>query len=319
MKKLRISFPVFALILICACRNSTSNQVPDTVSSGKISISVDESLQPILEKEVEIFQYIYEKATISAQYKPEEDVVADLINKKVRFVVVSRKLTPDELASLSTNGYKPEQIFIATDAISLIVNKINDDTNFSISQIKGILSGKISSWDQMNIHSTLGKIDVVFDNARSGTVRYLQDTLNQGNALPSYCYAQKNNPSVIDYVAANKNALGIIGVNWLGDSDDTTRMIFSKRIRVAGIAGSDTAAENDNFYKPYQAYIALQNYPLTRQIYIILREARAGLGTGFATFVASDRGQTVILKSRLIPATAPLRIIRLDSSLNQLQ
>lgn len=318
MKTLKNIFPFFLLVLSWACNNSSSNNPPDTVSSGKISICVDESLQPIFEKEVQVFQYIYEKAAIDARYKPEQDVIADLINKKMRLAVISRKLTSAELASLSTNGYKPEQILVATDAICLIVNKINEDTNFRVSQLQDILSGKISSWNQINSHSSLGKLAVVFDNAKSGTVRYLKDTLNLGNPLPSFCYAQQNNPSVIDYVASNKNALGIIGVNWLGDSDDTTRMIFSKRVKVAGIAGSDTAAENGNFYKPYQAYIALQNYPMTRQIYIILREARAGLGTGFATFVASDRGQTVILKSRLIPATAPLRIIHLDSNLNQL-
>lgn len=319
MKKFSISIPFFLLIVVCSCTYSTSNKQPDTVSSGKLSISVDESLQPIFEKEVQVFQNIYEKATIDAQYKPEEDVVADLINKKVRLAVISRKLTPEELASLSSNGYKPDQILVATDAISLIVNKINEDTNFTVGQLKEMLSGKISSWSQIDIHSSLGKIDVVFDNAKSGTVRYLKDTLNQGNALPSFCYAQQNNPSVIDYVTANKNALGIIGVNWLGDSDDTTLMIFSNRIKVAGIAGSDTAAENNDFYQPYQAYIAQQKYPMTRQIYIILREARAGLGTGFATFVASDRGQTVILKSRLLPARGVVRIIHLDSNLNQLQ
>jgi phosphate transport system substrate-binding protein len=312
------SLPVLFLIIFSACNHSTSNEQLDTVSSGKISISVDESLQPILEAEASAFQFTYPKATIDAQYKPEQDVIADLLNKKIRFAVISRKLRSDELAALSTNGFQPEQIFIATDAISLIVNKINDDTNFRVDQLREILSGRISSWDQMNGKSTLGKLAVVFDNSKSGTVRYLKDTLNRGNPLPDFCYAQQDNPSVINYVAENKNALGVIGVNWLGDSDDTTRMIFSRRIKVAGIAGSDSAAENGDFYKPYQAYMALQNYPLTRQIYIILREARAGLGTGFATFIASDKGQTVILKSRLIPATAPLRIIQLDSSLNQL-
>jgi phosphate transport system substrate-binding protein len=65
--------------------------------------------------------------------------------------------------------------------------------------------------------------------------------------------------------------------------------------------------------KPYQAYIALKQYPLWRTVQITLREPRVGLGTGFASFVASDKGQRIVLKSGLVPATAPVRIIELTN------
>ena len=80
---------------------------------------------------------------------------------------------------------------------------------------------------------------------------------------------------------------------------------FLKTVHVAGIS-RDSA-----FYQPYQAYIAQKLYPLTRNVIIISREARSGLGSGFLTYVASDKGQRVVLKAGLVPATMPVRIVEI--------
>ncbi len=52
-------------------------------------------------------------------------------------------------------------------------------------------------------------------------------------------------------------------------------------------------------------------YPLYREVYIISKEAYTGLGTGFTAFVASERGQRIVLKLGLVPATMPVRLVEL--------
>ena len=52
---------------------------------------------------------------------------------------------------------------------------------------------------------------------------------------------------------------------------------------------------------------------MIRTWYIVSREARAGLGTGLASFLASERGQRIILKSGLVPATMPVRLVEIRS------
>ena len=58
------------------------------------------------------------------------------------------------------------------------------------------------------------------------------------------------------------------------------------------------------------AYIALKQYPLIREVYMINREGRAGLGTGFVSFVAGDQGQRIIRLMGMLPATMPVRIVK---------
>jgi phosphate transport system substrate-binding protein len=110
----------------------------------------------------------------------------------------------------------------------------------------------------------------------------------------------------VDYVSKNKNALGLIGVEWISDSDDSTTNTFLSKVKVVGVSGDSI------HFQPYQAYMALKHYPLTRTITTINREGRTGLGTGFVAFFASERGQRIVLKAGLVPKTMPLRIVQVN-------
>ena len=117
---------------------------------------------------------------------------------------------------------------------------------------------------------------------------------------------KNNNAEVIKYVKDNKSALGIISVNWISDTQDSISETFLKDIRIVEV-GTDPK----NYCKPYQGYIAEKSYPFRRDVYMISRETFSGLGTGFASFVAGDQGQRIILKSGLVPATMPIRLIEI--------
>ena len=130
----------------------------------------------------------------------------------------------------------------------------------------------------------------------------------QSKIFPSYCFAVNTNKEVLDYVEQHKNAIGVIGVSWISDQDDASVKNFLSRVRVMALSDKENPTA-DEYVQPYQAYIALKQYPLTREVYMISREGRAGLGTGFVSFVAGDAGQRIIRLAGLLPATMPVRII----------
>ena len=110
--------------------------------------------------------------------------------------------------------------------------------------------------------------------------------------------AAKTNPEVVDYVSKNKEAIGVIGVSWISDPNDSLSMAFTKQVSVVRIR-ADNGSE---FVKPYQAYMGIGTYPLKRGFFYCLKEPYHGLGTGFATFLGSYEGQLVIKQFRLFPA-----------------
>ncbi|MBR7948774.1 substrate-binding domain-containing protein [Microvirga sp. STR05] len=301
-----------AVLLLAGCnQNPGANTGPndDTPTSGRIQISVDETFAPILKSQVDTFQKLYTYAHVEAAYKAEDYVANDLMTGKVRAIVIARQLTAAEKAKLESQKLIPRTTKIATDGLAIIVHPSNPDSLLTMAQLKAIFTGQSASWKQISGKNPLGEIDVVFDANRSSTTRYVQDSITRGTALTKRVFAAKSNPALLDYVATHPNAIGIVGANWISDRDDAAVQRFLKRVHVAGISKSDKPASPDDYLQPYQAYLALKTYPLRREVYIISREGRAGLGTGFASFVAGTKGQLIVLKSGLMPATGQTRIV----------
>ena len=57
--------------------------------------------------------------------------------------------------------------------------------------------------------------------------------------------------------------------------------------------------------------MALEQYPLIRNIWMISTDPHLGLADGFISFVSSDKGQRIILKAGLLPAIAPIRLVNI--------
>jgi phosphate transport system substrate-binding protein len=296
------------VLLSCDSRGPGGENA-DTPTAGKINISVDQNFYQILDSQVDTFESLYKYANVTPSYKPEGLVIQDLLQDSARLVVMSRQLTPEENQVFDNLKIRPRITKIAIDAIALIVHPDNPNANLTLEQARNIFTGQIKSWKEINPQSPLSDIRVVFDNKNSSTVRYVMDSLTHNQPLPSNSFAAETNEALVDYVAKDKNAIGVIGVNWISDVDDTTAVNFLNRIKVVALAKSSQPSSLDDYLQPHQAYIAQRTYPLLRDVYIISREARAGLGTGFASFVAGDKGQRIILKSGLVPATMPVRII----------
>src|ERR1043165_2943440 len=143
---------IFLIQNIYSCKPHKPLVETDTPTTGELTISSDESFAPIVKDEENNFEAIYKQATIHVNFKPEPDVVSDLIKNHVREIVIARKLTNDELRYFRED-YPPKQIMIGIDAVAFVVNKQNPDTTLTYGQILDILSGKILDWKEINSQS----------------------------------------------------------------------------------------------------------------------------------------------------------------------
>jgi len=298
---------IMLILVFSSCRNPMGVQpLEETPTRGNIKISVDESFQLLYDTQVYTFESLYVDAKINVSYKPEVDVLADLMNDSVRTVVLTRELTQKEKDYLLAQKFVSRTTKVAHDALALIVNKANPDTLILDFQFADIFRGKIKTWNQIDPKSPEKPISIVFDNNKSGNVRYFREKFDLKGNFPSNCFAVNTNEEVINFVKNNPSALGIISVNWISDTQDSVSNKFLESVKVVEV-GTDPL----NYCKPYQGYIAEGSYPFCRDVYMISRETFSGLGTGFASFVAGDQGQRIILKSGLVPATMPIRLIQI--------
>ncbi len=310
MMKLFKLFPVLFFLLLCSCNDKKPKDGwTDTLISGTIPIAVDEGFKPIIEEELAVFEGLNSEVHIKPHYCSEVDAINSLLKDSVRLVISTRRLSSKEIQSFNSRKFYPREVVMAYDGVGLIINNQNPDSLITVNQVRKILTGEITKWKEIYPNSKLGNIQIVFDNPNSSTVRFAKDSICMGKPFATKgINAQKTNSQVFDYVSKTPNSIGVIGVNWLGARSDTTNLTFKSDVRVMAVSEEDVA-DPSNSFKPYQAYIALGDYPFFRTVYLLINDPRQGLSSGFANFLTSDRGQRIILKSGLVPATQPLRIV----------
>jgi phosphate transport system substrate-binding protein len=295
---------VVGLFILPGCGGDASKgSEQETATNGTIRISVDESFKPVIDSQIKVYQASFPDAHIIAEYKSEADCLKDLSSDSTRMVIVTRGLTKDETQLFESKlQYPPAFGVLAYDAVALILNKSNKDSVFTVNDLREILSG-----------NTAYNYKVVMDGVTAtSTVRYAIDSILKGKPLGKNVEAARSSPEVIEFVSRNPNSIGMIGVSWVGDSDDPEQLSFLNKVKIGSVQCD--YCEDQPFTKPYQANIATGRYPLTRGLFYILKENYAGLGRGFTNFMVYERGQLIFKRAYLLPARMSFEVRKVNMS-----
>lgn len=289
-------------MMLFSCKNKESKE-QQSYTSGRENILVDESFAPILEDVEYIFESTYSDASLRLIMKSENELLNLFLNDTAQVAVLSRLLTKDESRYFQSRNIKIRVNRFAVDGIALITHKSSKDSTANVADIISRLRGKDSPIRNL-----------VFDNANSSTIRYFKDLAEIEDIPVEGIYALKSNSEVVKYVNENPGSVGVVGVNWMVQPPVELEDIVAN-LKILGVKNVAGKAGSDAYYKPNQNDIALGLYPLTRSLYIINCEGGAGLGTGFASFLAGERGQRIVLKSGLLPDSIPSREINIVNSI----
>lgn len=326
MKKiLSVALPAILLMAgATSCQKYSEQRKGNTSTSGMTTVMCDNSFRNIMQQEIDVYEYCYPEASVIPYYVSEREALDSVLSLKSPLAVISRELTPEETKYLKERKKTARCQRIAVDAIALIVNPENPIDQLSKKEIGEILTGKVEKWGDL-WPSDLGKIEVVFDDAQSSTVKYMRDSLTMGEEFGGNVYAQGSNQAVFEAVKNHKNAIGVIGVSWIASdlktsaasieeraqtsqSSDTTNIQFNDAIKVLKVNGNDSPIG----YKPYQAYIFSGQYPLYRSIFMVCTSVSGTTAHGFFSFVTGVQGQKLIQMTGILPATVRPRMVSVN-------
>src|ERR1700676_4489815 len=294
MNILQKCFPciIFAFIgvLFTGCHSGPRIQ-QETPLSGTIHISVDESFKPVIDSQLKVFESSFPNAHILVEYKPEAACLKDLYSDSTRLIIITRGLTlPEERYFKDTLKSPAISGILAYDAVALVVNNHSRDTVMSMDDVRALLQGKSSR-----------QMEAVMDGvSATSTVRYVLDSILMGKTLGKNVIAARSSPQVISYVSSHAEAVGFIGLNWIGDQEDSLELAFMKQVKVVAIR-CDRCTDKPFVY-PFQANIVYGKYPMVRGLYYILKENWSGVGNNFVNFLINERGQLIFKRAYLVPA-----------------
>lgn len=309
-----ISIGLIFLLAICLgvinCKSIKKEEFTDTLTSGAIHISVDESFRPVIDEQIKAFEGSYPGAKIIAHYKPEADCLRDIFKDSLtRMVIVTRGLTRKEEKYFKDSlNYFPRWDEIATDAIAIIVNAQSTDTIFTFERLQQQLSGEMGKKEQ-----------IIFDglNATS-TVRFAIDSVLRGKKFDTgVVRAVNNSQAVLDYVATNPNAIGLVGISWIGNPEERAQVEMLKKVKIVWVKCGHCV--DSPYAKPNQFNIMTRRYPLVRGLFYILKENYSGLGSGFLNFMQYERGQLIFRRAYLGPSKMgfAIRSVKINEKLEK--
>lgn len=281
----------FSLLLVLVWMVSCGKKEDkETILEGEVAVWVDETVFPVIEDQAMVFESQY-NAKVNLVPKSEAEIVNALLADSAQVAILSRDFTKEELKVFSNRKIIPKVTKFAVDGIALICNKKTGDTLIALSDVIDFMKGK-------DVAAIKG---LAFDNPNSSTLRYLSNLAgvksNRGEI-----YSFHNNAEAIKYVSENDGIVGVIGLNWLSQPSPEMQPYLDK-ISVVRLK------DKGDYVFPSQNNLGEGKYPLARDLVVANCQGFSGLGMGFASFVAGERGQRIVLKSGLLPARVPTRKI----------
>ncbi|MBC7947684.1 MAG: substrate-binding domain-containing protein [Chitinophagaceae bacterium] len=282
--------PLLALMMGCSNYEQNRTTWPDTWDKGTIHISADESFKPVIDEQVKVYESNTPGTKIIVHYKPEAECLRDFLVDSIRMVIATRGFTPSEERLISDSlGIAAVKRTVARDAIAVIVHPQSADSLFTMEELVKLLTGKFNK-----------NLIPVFDGVKAtSTVRFIVDSILKHDSLSPKVMAARSSEGVLDFVAKNPTAVGFIGVSWIGNKEDSMQTDFLRKVKIAYLESTNNPG---GFVLPYQVNISAKFYPMVRDLVYTLKERHMGLGTGFADFLVSDKGQLIFRRAYLSPA-----------------
>lgn len=258
---------------VVGCGNSSSNENSEG-GNVTISISGSTSVGPLMEKLAEKFEADNSNVSIEINEVGSSAGIKDAINGVSEMGMSSRELKDEEESQVKATT-------IAYDGIAIITNNNNPIKNITIDEIKGIYTGQITNWNQIEGGKD-APIVVVSREEGSGTRDAFQEIVGYKSEelIPDAMIANATG-AVKETVAGNDNAIGFVSFEYLDD-----------KVNIVNVENVEPTAE----------LVKSGEYKISRPFIVVNKEGSLSEeGQKFIDFILSDEGQTIVKDNKAIP------------------
>lgn len=213
----------------------------------------------------------------------------DLLEGRADVAMSSRAATPAEIAAAAAAGLgrldDPAQEFVvALDGLAIIVHPDNPLASLDRRTLQRIFAGELRQWGELGGHD--GPVRLLARDDRSGTYDTFRSLVLGDTRLHPSARRFESTDELAAEVARNRHAIGFVGLAGIG------------RARALSIHEADTWP-----LPPDAETVAVEDYLLTRRLYVYLRADASPLARSFAAFAVGDAAQPVIERAGFVGQT----------------
>ncbi|HET6511355.1 MAG TPA: phosphate ABC transporter substrate-binding protein [Candidatus Kapabacteria bacterium] len=212
--------------------------------------------------------------------------ISALINGTTDICAASRPMKDNEKQKLIDQyKYAGMEVRVARDGITLFVHGDNPVKEMTLDQIAKIYKGEITNWSEVG--GADQEIVVYGRENSSGTYEYFKEHVLKKEDFKNGMQALSGTAAVVNAVGRDEQGIGFGGLG------------YSKGLKeIAVKPHADSAA-----YLPTKENILSGQYPISRYLYLYLRQRPEGEMKAFIDFILSKNGQEVVANEGFFPVT----------------
>lgn len=293
-----IVLPAALILAACGGTNEGSADANSTVAASEIRIDGSSTVAPLAAAAGELFKAENASVNVSVGTSGTGGGFKKFCAGETDISTASRGIKDEEKAACEAAGITFTEIFVANDALTVVVNKENDwATCLTVDELKKMwepaAEGKVTSWKNINSSFPDEKLELYGAGTDSGTFDYFTKAINgeEGASRTDYNPSEDDNVTV-QGVEGAKGALGYFGLSYFEENAANL-----KALQVDGGTGCvapSIATAQDGTYAP-----------LSRPLYIYVsnESAKKAEVAAYAKFFV-DNNDAITSKALFVPLSA---------------
>jgi phosphate transport system substrate-binding protein len=255
-----------------------------SASAGTVTVKGSDTMVVLGQRWAEEYMKKNPKTVIQVTGGGSGTGISALINGTTDICEASRSMKDAEKKQVAEkSGAPPIEIPVAKDGLSVYVHESNPLTELTMSQLKAIFTGKVTSWK--DVGGPDAKIIPYSRENSSGTYVFFKEHVLENADYTPRAQNMPGTAAVVNAVAKEKFSIGYGGA------------AYSKGIKVLKIK-KDASSPGIG---PSDATIKDGTYPLSRPLFFYTRSKPSADMTAFTDWVLSKEGQAIVTKVGYFP------------------
>jgi phosphate transport system substrate-binding protein len=253
-------------------------------AAEKITVKGSDTMVILAQRWAERYMVAHPDVTIQVTGGGSGTGISALINGTTDICNASRPMKNSERDKLKQRfGTRGVEIKCAQDGLAIYLNEANPVNELSMKQLKDIYTGRITNWKE--IGGADERIILYSRENNSGTYVYFKDNVLLGEDFAATAQNMPGTASVVNAVAKDKAGIGYGGA------------AYGKGIKFARVKKDSSSPA----YAPTKENIVDGNYPVSRYLYMYVRNRPAGALKEYIDWILGDEGQKVVTEVEYFP------------------
>ncbi len=242
----------------------------------KITVKGSDTMVILAQKWAELYMKAHPEAVIQVTGGGSGTGIAALINGSTDICNSSRPMKRSEMDKLKDRyASLGVEIPCAKDGITIFLHESNPVNELSIKQLSGIYSGKITNWKEVGGPDMT--IKLYGRENSSGTYVFFKDNVVKGDYAAS-CQTLPGTAAVVNAVSKDKSGIGYGGA------------AYASGVKHCAVKKD----EKSPAYVATPETVKANQYPITRYLYMYLKNRPTGDIKAYIDWILSPEGQKIV-------------------------